>query len=57
MLRIKLLNGTIANFHSFWDAGAFRVQNDSYNFVRPMSLQNTTEMKKVAAGMIDQYGR
>lgn len=42
LLKIKILNGTSQNFHSFWDSGAFRVQNDSYNFVRPMNLQNVT---------------
>jgi len=57
LLKLKLLNGTIANFHAFWDAGAFRLQNDSYNFVRPMNLQNTTELKRVAASMIDKYGK
>ena len=51
-----MLNGTSSNFHSFWDSGGFRVQNDSYNFVRPMNLQNTTEMKRLAASMINQYG-
>ncbi len=42
LLKVKLLNGSIANFHSFWDSGAFRLQNDSYNFVRPMNLKNVT---------------
>ena len=42
LLKLTLLNGTSSNFHSFWDAGAFRLQNDSYNFVRPMNLQNMT---------------
>jgi len=42
LLKLKILNGTVQNFHSFWDSGAFLVQNDSYTFVRPMSLQNTT---------------
>lgn len=42
LLKIRILNGTSQNFHSFWDSGAFRVQNDSYNFVRPMNLQNVT---------------
>jgi hypothetical protein len=42
LLKLQLLNGSISNFHSFWDAGAYRLQNDSYNFVRPMNLQNTT---------------
>ena len=26
-LKIKMLNGTLANFHSFWDSGAFLLQN------------------------------
>lgn len=41
-LKLTLLNNTVQNFHSFWDAGAFRLQNDSYTFVRPMNLQNVT---------------
>lgn len=41
-LKIQDLSGTVQNFHAFWDSGAFRLQNDSYNFVRPMNLQNTT---------------
>jgi hypothetical protein len=57
LLHLTLLNGTSSNFHSFWDAGAFRIQNDSYNFVRPMNLQNVTELKRIAMGMIDQYGK
>lgn len=57
LLKLKILNGTLQNFHSFWDSGAFRLQNDSYNFVRPMNLQNTTEMKRLAASFIDQYGK
>lgn len=57
LLHLKLLNGTLSNFHSFWDAGAFRLQNDSYNFVRPMNLQNTTELKRLASSMIDRYGK
>ena len=56
LLRLTLLNGSTSNFHSFWDAGAYRIQNDSYNFVRPMNLQNTTELKRVASAMIDKYG-
>jgi hypothetical protein len=41
-LKITLDNKTAFNFHSFWDSGALRIQNDSYVFVRPMDLQNTT---------------
>lgn len=57
LLKLKLLNGTVSNFHSFWDSGAFRLQNDSYNFVRPMNLQNSTEMKRLASSLIDRYGK
>jgi len=42
LLKLTILNKTVQNFHSFWDAGAFRLQNDSYTFVRPMNLQNVT---------------
>jgi len=44
-LKITLLNTTVQNLHSFWDAGAFRIQNDSWFIVRPMNLQNTTVLK------------
>lgn len=44
-LKMVLLNGTIQNLHAFWDAGAFKVQNDSWFMVRPLSLQNTTALK------------
>lgn len=57
LLKLKILNGTTENLHSFWDAGAFRLQNNSYTFVRPMNLQNMTEMKRLAQSMIDTYGK
>lgn len=56
-MNIILGNGTSSNFHSFWDSGAYVVQNDSYVFSRPMNLQNSTELKKIANGMIMQYGK
>jgi hypothetical protein len=56
LLKIKTLNGTIQNFHAFWDSGAYRLQNDTYTFVRPMNLQNTTELKRLASSFIDRYG-
>jgi hypothetical protein len=57
LLKLKVLNGTVENFHSFWDSGALILQNDSYQFVRPMNLQNLTELKKKALEMINQYGK
>ncbi len=44
-LKITLLNGTSQNLHSFWDSGAFRIQNDSWFIIRPMSLANQTALK------------
>lgn len=44
-LKIVLLNGTTQNLHAFWDAGAFKVQNDSWFVTRPMGLQNMTALK------------
>jgi hypothetical protein len=55
-LKITLMNGTSQNLHSFWDSGAFRVQNDSWFIVRPMNLQNTTALKEVANNLIKTYG-
>jgi hypothetical protein len=57
LLKVLTLNGTLSNFHSFWDSGAYRVQNDSWVIVRPMTMQNLTALKSVAAGMIQQYGK
>ena len=48
-LKIQMLNGTFVNFHAFWDSGAFLLQNDTYQFVRPLNLQNMTEIKRMAA--------
>lgn len=55
-LKITLLNGTAQNLHSFWDSGAFRIQNDSWFMVRPLSLQNMTALKEVAMNYIKTYG-
>ncbi len=55
-LKMTLLNGTIKDLHSFWDSGAFRIQNDSWFMVRPLSLQNTTALKEAALNYIKSYG-
>lgn len=57
LLKLKTLNGTVQNLHSFWDSGAYRLQNDTYDFVRPMNLQNITEMKRIASSFIENYGK
>jgi hypothetical protein len=57
LFKIQTLNGTVSNFHSFWDSGAYRLQNDSWVMVRPLNLQNLTLLKSVASGMIQQYGK
>lgn len=54
--KVTILNGTVSNFHSFWDAGAYRLQNDSWVMVRPLNMQNMTLLKSVAQDMIKQYG-
>lgn len=57
LLKITLKNGTNnSNFHSYWDAGAYILQNDSWAIVRPMNIQNLTVLKDVANGMITKYG-
>jgi len=48
-LKLQMLNGTIANFHSYWDSGAYLLQNDTYQFIRPLNIQNLTEIKRFAA--------
>lgn len=55
-LKIVLLNGTVNNLHSFWDSGAFRIQNDSWYLIRPLNAQNLTAIKEVAANYIKTYG-
>lgn len=57
LLKITLKNGTNnSNFHSYWDAGAYILQNDSWAIVRPMNIQNLTALKDVANAMITKYG-
>lgn len=45
LLKVVLKNGTTSNFHSYWDAGAYILQNDSWAITRPMNLQNLTALK------------
>lgn len=49
---IKLSNGTSSNFHSFWDAGGYMIQNSSFYVNRPLNLQNQTVLKQIALGYI-----
>jgi hypothetical protein len=42
-------DGKSQNFHSYWDAGGFQVQNDSWVLPRPLNLQNYTLLKKIAS--------
>ena len=56
-LKINLLNGTQQNLHSFWDSGAFLIQNDTWFLVRPLDLSNQTALKSVAFDYIKQYGK
>jgi hypothetical protein len=56
-LKIILKNGTSSNFHSFWDAGGYVVQNDSWVMVRPLNMQNLTVLKRVASELVSQYGK
>lgn len=55
-LKITLLNGSANNLHSFWDSGAFRIQNDSWFLIRPLNSQNLTAIKEVASNYIKTYG-
>jgi hypothetical protein len=54
--KVILTNGSTSNFHSYWDAGAYILQNDSWYIVRPMNMQNLTALKDVANSMIKTYG-
>lgn len=54
--KVILTNTSISNFHSYWDAGAYILQNDTWFISRPMNLQNLTALKDVANDMIKQYG-
>lgn len=55
--KVILVNGTTSNFHSFWDAGAYILQNDSWVIARPMNIQNLTVLKDMANSMIEEYGK
>ena len=54
--KVILTNGSTSNFHSFWDAGGYIIQNDTWYIKRPMDIQNLTELRAVASGMVKQYG-
>lgn len=55
--KVILTNTSTSNFHSYWDAGAYILQNDSWYIVRPMNIQNLTALKEVANSMIKQFGK
>lgn len=55
--KVILTNGSTSNFHSYWDAGAYILQNDTWFITRPMNMQNLTALKDVAYSMIAQYGK
>lgn len=55
--KVILTNGSTSNFHSYWDAGGYILQNDSWYIVRPMNIQNLTALKEVANSMIRQFGK
>lgn len=52
-IKIILPDKSSQNLHSFWDAGGFRVQNDSWSLSRPLNLQNLTVLKSVAQQYMD----
>lgn len=54
--KILMPDQSLQNFHAFWDAGGFKVQNDSWSLPRPLSLQNQTTLKQLAAEYIQNYG-
>ena len=56
-MKVILKNGTSSNFHSFWDAGAYVLQNDSWVMVRPLKMQNITVLKSLATDLVNQYGK
>lgn len=56
-IKIIMPNRTSQNLHSFWDAGGFMVQNDSWTLPRPLTLQNLTVLKQEAAQYIKIYGK
>lgn len=55
-IKIELQNKTEQNLHSFWDSGAFKIQNDTWFLVRPLDLANQTALNNVAYDYIKQYG-
>ena len=55
--KVIIVNGSTSNFHSFWDAGAYILQNDSWKITRPMNIQNLTVLKDLANSMIQEYGK
>ncbi len=37
LIKVTLEDGSLANFHLFWDYGANLLQNESWAFIRPMN--------------------
>lgn len=55
-LTIYLQDGSKTNLHSFWDAGGMRVQNNSWQMVRPLNSQNQSVLSSRALSFMSQYG-
>lgn len=55
--KVKMPDGSTQNFHSFWDAGGFKIQNDSWVLTRPLNLQNYTILRQVAQQYMDEFDK
>ena len=56
LLKIKPpVNQSLGNFHSYWDAGAYLLQNDTYSFNRPLSQDNMNALLKRAQDFMNEF--
>lgn len=54
-LSIYLSNNSKTNLHSFWDAGANLIQNNSWFMVRPLNDDNITSLYDRAHSLMDEF--
>ena len=55
-LTVYYQNSTKTNLHSFWDAGANLLQNNSWYLVRPLDNQNVSNLEDRAMSLMNEFG-
>lgn len=56
LLRIKLPgNETLGNFHSYWDSGAYKLQDDTTKINRPLDSDSMNMLLERAQAFLDEF--